>query len=436
MLKFLSQVETQPVMPDSEILTGIMIGGGILLGILIIALIIAKMLQIAAPNEVLIRSGAFGGGDKHGSGGKIVLSGRVLALPVVHRVDRMSLTLMEVPISVPNGYSKGGIAMNVSAVANVKINSDPAIIRNAIERFLGRDLGEIRRVAKETLEGHLRGVIANLTPEQVNEDRLRFAESLGKGSEEDLRKLGLHLDTFKITHVSDEVGYLDAVGRKAIANIIRAAEIAESDAKRNAEQVEADREGHANVIRANVEAQVAQMRNDLRRIKADLDAQIRSEEERTAAAAREARAIAEQKLQQVRAKLEVLRLRVDEVLPAEADREAQQLHARGQAAYIRERGRAVAEALDTLVAAWRTAGDKALQIAIIEDLEKILEAAIQGVNRIDVKAVNVIDSGDGKTLSSYLNAYPDMLQTVFQAVDNTVGIDIPKALAGTEEENQ
>lgn len=415
---------------------GILIGGAILLGILIVALIIARMLQIAAPNEVLIRSGAFGGGDRQGSGGKIVLTGRVLALPVVHRVDRMSLTLMEVPISVPNGYSKGGIAMNVSAVANVKVSSDPAVIRNAIERFLGRDMSEIRRVAKETLEGHLRGVIASLTPEQVNEDRLRFAEVLGRNSEEDLRKLGLHLDTLKITHVADEVGYLDSVGRKAIANIIRAAEIAESDAKRNAEQVEADREGHANVVRANVEAQVAQMRNELRRIRADLDAQIRAEEERTAAAAREARAIAEQKLQQVRAELEVLRLRVDEILPAEADRESQQLHARGQAAYIRERGRAVAEALDMLVQAWQKAGDKALQIAIIEDLEKILEAAIRGVNRIDVKAVNVIDSGDGSTLSNYLKAYPDMLENVFAAIDRTVGINIPSALAGTEEDGK
>src|SRR5690606_35191854 len=117
------------------------------------------------------------------------------------------------------------------AIANIKVSSDPKYINNAIERFLDRDINEIRRVSKETLEGHLRGVIATLTPEQVNEDRLTFAETLATETEEDLVKLGLHLDTFKILHVNDEVGYLDATGRKAIANIVRAAEISESDAK-------------------------------------------------------------------------------------------------------------------------------------------------------------------------------------------------------------
>jgi flotillin len=325
--------------------------------------------------------------------------------------------------------------MNVEAIANVKVSSDENVIHNAVERFLGRETGEIRRVSKETLEGHLRSVIANLTPEQVNEDRLRFAEALQKESEEDLRKLGLHLDTLKISHVNDEVGYLDATGRKAIANIIRAAEIAESDAKRSAEQSESENAGRANVRRAEADAAIAKMRNELRKIRAELESRVKSEEERTAAAARQARAEAEQHLQQVRAELEGIRLNVDTVLPAEADRQAQEFRARGDAAEIRERGRAVAEALDALYAAWQKAGPSAMQISIIEDLESIMDSALRGVRKVDVKSLSVIDGGDGRTLKNYIAAYPAMLGEVFEAVDRTVGIDIPGALSGKEKKS-
>jgi flotillin len=307
------------------------------------------------------------------------------------------------------------------------------VLNNAIERFLESDTNELRRVAKETLEGHLRGVVADLTPEQVNEDRLKFAEALTQESEEDLNKLGLHLDTLKILHVSDEVGYLDATGRKSIANIIRAAEIAESDAKRLAEQSESEHAGRANVRRAEADAAIARMRNELRTIRADLESRVKSEEERTAAAAREARAVAEQHLQKVRAELEGIRLQVDKVLPADADRQAQEFIARGDAAEIRERGRAVAEALNLMYQAWQEAGPSALQISIIEDLEAIMESALRGVKKVQVQSLSVIDGGDGKTLSNYIAAYPGMLNEVFDAVDKTVGIDIPGALRGKKE---
>lgn len=89
----------------------------------------------------------------------------------------MRLNVMEIPIAIRNAYSKGGVPMNVDAIANVKISSEPARVGNAIERFLGRGNDEIGRVARETLEGHLRGVLATLTPEEVNEDRLKFADS-------------------------------------------------------------------------------------------------------------------------------------------------------------------------------------------------------------------------------------------------------------------
>lgn len=404
------------------------IGGAAILGAIIAlvllvltAIFVKTFIRICPPNRVLVVSGLRD---------KFINGGRGTVFPGLQKVSQLSLNVMEVPISVRNGYSAGGIAMNVEAIANVKISNDDRILRNAAERFLDRDQEEIRRVAKETMEGHLRGVIAKLTPEQVNEDRLTFAEALTTETVADLHKLGLHLDTLKIQHVSDDVGYLDATGRKAIANIVRAAEIAESDAKRDAEKSEAENEGRAVVTRSNVDAKLVLLQNDLRRVRADLQSKVKSEEERMEAAAREARATAEQELQQVRAELEAIRLQVDQVLPAEAERQAKEFKARGEAALIRERGRAVSEALSVLYEAWQEAGDNAMQISLIENLESILKTATDGVKKVKIDGINVIDSGDGETLRNYIAAYPNMLGSVFSAVNDTVGIDIPGSVSG------
>lgn len=418
--------------PLDGVIGAFVIGVLCLIGLLLLVGFIKAFLIICPPNEVLIISGKKGRRttDGRSRGFDTVVGGLAFRIPGFQRVDRMSLNVMEVPIAVRNAYSKGGIAMNIDAIANVKISSDDRLIGNAVERFQNRDMAEIRRVAKETLEGHLRGVVANLTPEQVNEDRLVFAEAMSSETESDLNKLGLHLDTLKILHVADETGYLDATGRKAIANVLRSAEIAESDAQRQAEQAEAENMGRANVTRANADAKIAQMRNEFRAMQADLNAKVQSEIERTAAAAREARATAEQELQQVRAELEAIRLQADEVLPAAAKRQAEEYRARGEAALIREKGRAVSDALNLLYQAWEEAGPAARQITLIQNLESILGTAAAGVHRVQVEGVNIIDSGDGKALSNYLTAYPNMLGSIFTSLEQTIGIDVPGTVSG------
>src|SRR5690606_118167 len=175
-------------------------------------------------------------------------------------------TLISVPMSVHGAYSEGGIPLNVSAIANVKVSSDPALIGNAIERLLGKSSGEIARVSKETLEGHLRGVLATMTPEEVNEDRLKFAERLSDEAEPDLAKLGLQLDTLKIQQVSDDRSYLDSLGRSRIAELLREAEVAESDAVRMAEKTEAEAEARGQVAQSRANANVQRRQNEARQL--------------------------------------------------------------------------------------------------------------------------------------------------------------------------
>lgn len=413
-------------MPDNLFgLSGITLYAAIglvaLVGLLVFFTWVKTLLQICPPNEVLIF---------YGKRVRVIFGGRGWRIPIIEKSARMSLNNMEVPISIRGAYSQGGIPLNVDAIANVKISSDQKLIHNALERFLGRDVNEIRRVAKETLEGHLRGVLARLTPEEVNEDRLKFADELSRESELDLSKLGIHLDTLKIQHVSDDVQYLNSIGREAIANVIRDAEMSESDSKRLAELAEADAQGRAKVARSNADANIARMKNEIRRIQADLEAEVSSEEERTQAAARQARAEAEQELQGLRAELEKIRLMVDQVLPAEANLVAQEHRARGEAAILRERGQASSQALDMMTQAWTDAGKDALAIYLMEDVEKILATAAKGVAKVKINEVNMIDSGDGKTLSAYVAAYPAMLAAVLESVTTATGIDIQQALSG------
>ena len=116
----------------------------------------------------------------------------------------------------------------------MKVAGEQPVLDNAIERFLGVGRDKIMAVAKETLEGNLRGVLATLTPEEVNEDKIKFAQSLLDEAEDDLRRLGLELDTLKIQDVSDDVGYLDSIGRRQSAEVQKRALIAEARSRAEA----------------------------------------------------------------------------------------------------------------------------------------------------------------------------------------------------------
>ena len=289
-------------------------------GAIVLVLFLNSFLCICKPNEVVVLSGRKRK-SKSGQelGYRVLSGGRGIRIPILETIKRIDVTTMPVPVKVTNAYAKGGTPLNIQAIANVKISSDPGVVGNAIERFLDRDRSEMVRVARETLEGNLRGVVATLTPEQLNENRLQFSERIASDVSRDLNKLGLQLDILKIQNISDDVDYLNSLGRRQIALVIRDAEIAESNAISEAEQIEAKCEEESAVAKTQDRIVVQEKENQLRKIKAELEQKARSEEERMTAAAQEARAKQEQKLQTVRAQLERLRLEADRVLPAEAD---------------------------------------------------------------------------------------------------------------------
>ncbi len=421
--------QTDRTIPGNGLVQVLTLAFVVLFIIVVILAILSQIIYICNPNEILIFSGRehrLRSGQKVGY--RVVFGGAAIRIPILESVERMDLTTMPVQVEVKNAYSAGGIPLQIQAIANIKVSSDPAIVGNAIERFLGRKREEIARVARETLEGNLRGVVATLTPEQVNEDRLEFADRISRYVERDLSKLGLQLDTLKIQSVSDEVDYLNSIGRRQIANMIRDAQIAESNAQREAESAEAESRRLAEVAQKEAQAAIQQKENALRKMQAELELQARSEEERTEAMAQEARARAEQELQAVRAELERLRLEADVVLPAQAQRQAQELLARGEAAPLAADARATAVVTELLNELWQTYGQEAGAILLLQQLETLLATAAQVPQKLHLGQVHVIDSGSGRALAALMRAYPEMIQQFLHQAEQTLGLTLTATL--------
>ena len=402
-------------------------------GLALVAMVFAakQFLFVGRPNELLIFSGRqYQLTDGSTVGYRVVHGGFAWRIPVLEKVDRMELGTIPIELHVGNAYSKGGIPLALHAIANVKVSSDPRNYNNAIERFLGRDPGEIRQVAKETLEGHLRGIIARMTPEEVNEDRLKFAEELVDEAHEDFEKLGLTLDTLKVQSVNDDVAYLDSIGRERLANVLAAAEIAESTAKADAEEAQASYVREGEVANERAQTVIKQRENELRRRMAELEAKAKSEEERAEQAALAARARAEQQLQEIRGRLEHLRLSADVVLPAEAQRKASEMRARSDAAQIAADGEALAQVLEMMRQTWLKAGDDAKDIFLIQQLETVLGTVTERVKQMEIGEVVLLDGGDGKALPQHMAALPATVGAVLRELTATTGIDVAGILSG------
>lgn len=270
-----------------------------------------------------------------------------------------------------------------------------------------------------------------MTPEEINHDRQKLSETLRNEVADDLGRLGLQVDTFKIQHVTDEVRYLDSISRVRIAEVLRDAEIAESNATREAEQAIAAAMTRGQVATERAGAAIAEKEAQLALVRAEFESRARSEEERTLAAAREARAMAEVKLQTVRKDLEALRLEAEQVIPALREGEAQALRAAGDAAIKAELGRAQGDALAALYGAWTTAGARAREVFLVQQIDQILADVASVTQNPTVEHVSLIDAGNGEALARYVGSFPQVVTEILARIKDTVGIDVTQILSAT-----
>jgi flotillin len=382
------------------------------------------------PNQILVIAGRrHRRGDGQTVGYRVITGGRAFALPLLERRSWMDVRIVPVSLHVEKAYALGGTPIDVEAIATVKIETDAASVGNAIERFLHHDPKELVEVSRQTLEGQLRAMVAALSPEQVNEDRLRFAHEVAEVVQPEMGKLGLRLDTFKLLRVSDQVEYYDSLGRARLAEVLRDAAIAEAEAFADADQREAEAQQRAEVACTEACTVVQQAQNALRTTRAQLDQQARQAEDRVEAAAAEARTRAEQALQRLRAELERRRLEADTVLPARAQQQAEEWRARGAAAATAETTKAAANVNDKLAAVWHSAGQEAATIFLLQQVETTIAQATELAGQLHLGSIDVLESGNPSSLAELVALYPAVVRGFLESARDILGIDVLGALA-------
>ena len=418
---------------DFNIGSLLIVAGLVVVSILLVVTLIRNFLIVVPPNRVLVISGRKtqnSTGDTVGY--RIIRGGRAFRVPVLEQMSWMDLNTIPLELTVHNAYSKGGIPLTVHAVANVKINANEPYLSNAIERFLDVKRENITQITKDTLEGNLRGIIATLTPEEINEDRLRFAEALIEEAEHDLHKIGMQLDTLKIQNVSDESGYLDSIGRRRTAEVLKEARIAEAERNSEATQAEAIALQRSQVSQAQAQQAIIEEQNKLRVRQAELQAIAGSKENQASVFAEQARVVAEQQLEQERVILNQTRYEATVVAPARAQREARLLEAQAAAAPIIEEGKAKAEAFRLMAEAFRASGPEGEKAFMLNLLPGIVHEFAEAVRSIKIDKLNVIDSGDGQGFQSALHNLPRGILSLVQQVEATTGVDLLSAFQNRE----
>lgn len=381
-------------------------------------LVFRNLLYICGPNEVLIFSGAQRIVEGKAVGYRVIKGGSSIRRPLIESVDKLDLTNMIIEVSVTNAYSKGGIPLSVQGVANVKVAGHEPVLNNAIERFLSWDRNAIMQVAKDTLEGNLRGVLSQLTPEQVNEDKIMFAEKLLEEAEHDLTKLGLILDTLKVQNVSDEKGYLKSIGRKQSAELVTRSKIAEATSRTTAIQRDATNRRNARITSIESEMAVATAETEKRIADAVTRRDALVAEETGRVQALVARAEAEAMVQVARVEQVKRQLEADVIAPAEADTQKRQADAKGGAARIIEDGRATAEVLQKMIDAWKLGGENARDIFLVQKLQGMLDQLVNTIQAVKVDRITMLPPDSGVSARKMI--------ALSEEVKGATGLDLPR----------
>ena len=397
--------------------------------VVVVLLAIRSLIIICPPNRVAVISGRSRKVGDRVIGYRVLRGGRKIRIPLIEKVDWMDLNTIAIEVSVTNAYSKGAIPLDVQGVANVKVSSREGLLENAVERFLTKPMSYVQQIAKETLEANLRGVLATLTPEEVNEDRLKFAQTLIDEADDDMKTLGLDLDVMKIQNVTDEVDYLDSVGRRRTAQVLKEARVAEAERTTESLEAEARARQRAEIARVEADLAIVERENGLRVRSAELDAVALASEAEASVAGERARAVAEQELEHERIELQRRRLEADVVTPARARREAMELEARGQAAKILEDGNAQIEVFRRLTEQYQAAGADAQRIYVLNLLPELVDTIVGTVSGVDIERVSVIDGGGGSGgIGGLLGQLPGAVIKITEQIENATGVDILRGL--------
>lgn len=227
------------IFAESILGTGLLIGGGIAAVIIVGFMVWASRYTKVGPNQVLVVSGGKHrivdpDGTARDIGFRIVKGGGTFVMPVKEKVDFLSLELLTIDVQTPEVYTSKGVPVRVDGVAQIKVKGDDVSIRTAAEQFLSKAVDDIKNIAMQTLEGHLRAILGTMTVEEIYQNRDAFASKVQEVAAGDMANMGLGIVSFTIRDIRDSQGYLDALGKPRIAQVKRDAQIAQAEADRDA----------------------------------------------------------------------------------------------------------------------------------------------------------------------------------------------------------
>jgi len=451
------------------------IPGAIVVVIIVLIIVFASRYRTVKADEAMIVTGAM-----TRDGMKIVKAGGTFVWPIVQNATFLSLQVHTLEIRTPEVYTVHGVPVMVDGVAQIKIKGDQESMATAAEQFLGKLDDELKAIATQTMEGHLRSILGTMTVEDVYKNRDEFAKNVQEVAASDLNKMGLQIVSFTIRDVRDKNGYLDALGQPQIASVKRDAEIAKANAYRD-EQIarskaleegkKAEFTAETNIAEANKAMEVKKaafkQEQDMKKAEADqayklqeartmqsvkaeemqiqvierekqieLEAKEIERRERELVATVKKQAEAERFAQEQRAEADRYQIEAKAKAEAEAVRLAGNANAdkeraegTAEADVIRLKGLAEAEAKDKIADALRKYGEAAVVELIVQKFPDIARAISEPLAKTE--KIVIVDGGSGGPnggagkVTGYVT---DLLAKMPETVGALTGVDVNQLL--------
>ena len=452
--------------------------------ILVTIMTIASRYRKCPSDKIMVIYGKTSGGKA----ARTIHGGAQFVWPVIQDYGYLSLRPMQIDVNLDNALCNQNIRINVPSVFTVGISTEPSIMGNAAERLFGQHPDAIADLAKDIIFGQLRLVIASMTIEEINADRETFLRNVEQNVTEELNKIGLQLLNVNITDITDESGYLNAIGKKAASEAINQAKIAvadeerkgsigeaearriqriavaEADAAAMAGEANADRDRRVSIKQADATATEGEnisaieiAKSNALRMEQEAEAFRKSETAKKVAAAEIERAEfdAERVAQTARSGMETEKQHADTIVPAEIHKQQVEIMAEAEAEKMRREAKGEADAIyarleaqargnfeilkakgagfNEIISSCNKDADSAAKMLMIEKIQEIVKLQTEAIKNIKIDKVTVWEGGQNDTgKTSTANFLSGMMQSLPPIHDlaGMAGVELPDYLGG------
>lgn len=443
----------------------------IIVVILLIIILFVSRYKKCPSDKVMVIYGKVGS-TKDGAtkSARCIHGGASLVWPLIQAYEFLDLTPISISVDLRNALSRQNIRIDVPSRFTVGISTEQGIMQNAAERLLGLKMPEIQELAKDIIFGQLRLVVATMDIEEINTDRDKFLEAVSRNVETELKKIGLRLINVNVTDISDESGYIDALGKEAAAKAINDAKknVAEKERDGSIGEANADRDKRIQVAQANAKAiegeniskaEIAQSDASRREAEAEALRRATAAEKIAAAKAKEEAYSAEEQAEKARAAREQATLEADIIVKMEIEKKRIELEAEAAAERIRREAKGEADAIymkmeaeargiqeklvkqaegfARIVAAAGGDPAKAANLMITDKMEDLVRIQVDAIKNIKFDNITVWDS-NGKEGSSTANFVQSIAKAVPPMRDlyNMAGMELPEILGKEKKEDK